>query len=332
VCRGIVRTPLATLVVGIGALLSISAAADEKPPPLRIQPLGSYEPNIIGYTHDSDDGWFMDFKVSVKYKLFPQLVRTCISPHLQTYFAFTGRFGQYFDRDSSPVVGKRFNPKLIFRYLPEVESPASSADVECGEREATPPESRLESVVEPREHFDFAYAHESNGQPINSAAEYQQTLSETEPESANDRISRGWDYLETTWKRDFLVLNDKRVSLYLTGKYFLQNGLLQGRPEEYNDWENDPEGKRRRSVDGLSVLIKLRAPVDLGQFSQTKFALLHETGYKDPFKYNTVRLEIGVKLAELPLTLWRQTGYNSDLAMYYKKVRSYGVQIEIGSF
>jgi hypothetical protein len=32
------------------------------------------------------------------------------------------------------------------------------------------------------------------------------------------------------------------------------------------------------------------------------------------------------------VTLWGQTGYGSDLAQYYKKVYSWGVEAEIGSF
>jgi hypothetical protein len=66
-------------------------------------------------------------------------------------------------------------------------------------------------------------------------------------------------------------------------------------------------------------------------FTDVKIAALYETGYRDLFRYNTYRLELGTKVLQLPVTLWGQTGYNSDLAQYYKKVNSYGIQMEIGS-
>jgi hypothetical protein len=65
----------------------------------------------------------------------------------------------------------------------------------------------------------------------------------------------------------------------------------------------------------------------------TKYAVILTTGYVRPFHYNTVRFEFGFKISDgLPFTVWYQDGYNSDLAQYYKKVRSVGATYEFGSF
>jgi len=233
------------------------------------------------------------------------------------YFAFTGRFGQYIGtRESAPVIGKRFNPKLFVRYWTD--------------------ESRLGYV-------DFAFlAHESNGQSIDNPAEYQLAQSVAErPEFANDHISRGWDYLELVWKK-VPHYDEGKTSLttYVTLKYFLPDGLLQGKPEEYNTWENHPEGKPRNRVNGVAGMLKFHQKGAWWTVGENKWALLsdiklvaaYETGYREIFQYSTVRLEAGTKLMQLPLNLWAQKGYNSDLAQYYKKVTSWGIEVQIGSF
>ena len=46
----------------------------------------------------------------------------------------------------------------------------------------------------------------------------------------------------------------------------------------------------------------------------------------------TVRVEAGIQFKQLPITLWWQDGYASDLALYFRKVRSWGIELDIGSF
>lgn len=304
-------------------LSSVAQADDDKRyAPLTLH-LEGYEPNTIGFTQDSDDSGFMDFKISVKYALFPNVVAKHYS-NIKTYFAFTGRFGQYFNRDSSPVVGKRFNPKLFLRYVTDWEEQELAAEQQPD----------LSTARRVREYIDLGYGHESNGQSINSAAEYQQARANSEkPEYADDHISRGWDYVELVWKKIPTHRGNDKLSTYLTLKYFLRNGLLQGKPEEYNEWENDSEGKPRKAVNGVSGMVKYQAQwACCGWLHDPKFALQYETGYQDIFEYHTWRFEAGVKVIELPVTFWHQRGYTSDLALYYKKVSSYGLQVEIGSF
>ncbi len=277
--------------------------------------LCSYEPNTVGYTFDSDDVGFMDFKLSVRYQMFPDwmtqglnFVNPDLGDNSALYFAFTGRFGQYIGtRDSSPVVGKRFNPELFMRFWMD-------------EKHAG--------------YVDFAFlAHESNGQSINDPTQYQQALTTAQqPEFVNDQLSRGWDYLELKWKNIPYDESNRTLSTYLGFKYFLSDGLLQGKAEEYNSWENNPEGKPRNQVNGISAMIKYYEKRGGEFLKDLKCAVLYETGYRQTFRYSTLRLELGTKVMQLPVTLWGQTGYGSDLAQYYKKVSSWGIQAEIGGF
>ncbi|MBI3609574.1 MAG: phospholipase A [Nitrospirae bacterium] len=274
--------------------------------PPKISYLDSYEPNTIGYTFDSDDVPFLDVKLSVKASLAPDYVRK-VFERLDLYLGLTGRFGQYIGtRHSSPVVGKRYNPELFVRY----KSPTDG-------------------------YIELGYAHESNGQDITSPTEYDQARLNAERGAfAKDQISRGWDFIKVNLKSPSLKINETNGNLngYLILKYFLPHGFLQGNIEEYNDWENDPEGKPRDRVNGIGVLLKIIQPFKWGILSDFKTAVIYETGYRDIFRYNTIRIEVGMKILEIPLIARTSSGYNSDLAQYYKKVYSWGVAYEIGGF
>ena len=267
--------------------------------------LESYEPNTVGFTKDSDDDGFLDVKLSLIYPLMPQLMQEHVHDS-QIYFAATVRFAQYLGtRESSPVIGKRFNPKFIWR-------------------EFTPSGRFF------LDYLDFAYAHESNGQSITTPEEFafevqRQAAVGNRADAAKDFISRGWDYLELASKHT-LPRQPGRLNLYTSFRYFLQDGLLQGKAEEYNSWENDPEGKPRKDVQGIAALLKLER-FDLG----AKLAIGWETGYAQPLRYNTFRLEGRKDIAQLPLLVFYQNGYNSDLAQYYKRVSTIGIALELGT-
>lgn len=280
--------------------------------------LCSHEPNTIGFTKDSDDSGFMDFKLSVQYQLFPRWITSLqglaseeLAYNSALYFAFSGRFGQYIGtRDSSPVVGKRYNPKLFYRLWTDPDH---------------------------EEYLDLTFlGHESNGQAIDSPEEYQIARNASiKPEFADDQLSRGWDYLELAWKNILKKVEDQRILFsYISLKRFLPHGPMEGRAEEYNEWENNPEGKPRNLVNGIAGMVKFH---EQGKwfydvFTDVKVALAYETGTRHPFRYSTGRLEFGMKVLQLPLTFWTQRGYNSDLAQYFKRVNSYGIQVEIGSY
>jgi hypothetical protein len=273
--------------------------------------LCSYEPNTVGFTKDSDDVLFMDFKLSVRYQMYPFPKQ---GGNWATFFAATVRMGQYIGtRDSSPVIAKRFNPKIFVRTWDDGEHSS---------------------------YWDFGYNHESNGQAIHTLEQYNAAQAEQQSanghaEYANDYISRGWDFLEVIRKHTFEASKTSESTGYLTLKYFLPRGIFQGKPEEYgtNFPESDPQGKPRNQVNGIGAIYKYReSDAAWCLTNNCKVAATYDTGYHKIARYNTVRLEYGFKLEHLPLTIWGQTGYGSDLAQYYKKVSSYGFELEIGSF
>jgi len=279
--------------------------------------LESYEPNTVGFTKDGDDDGFLDVKLSLIYPLMPKVMKSYFEDS-QMYFAATVRFAQYLGtRESSPVIGKRFNPKLIWR-------------------EFTPRHPFFLDYV------DFAYAHESNGQSITTPEGFnfevqRQVAAGNRADAAKDFISRGWDYLEVATKHTprqwFSAEDHGQFNVYTSFRYFLDEGLLQGKAEEYNAWENDAEGKPRKQVQGIAVFLKREKWWNdrTRDLSGAKLGFGWETGYDKPFRYNTFRLEGRADLFELPLLLFYQNGYNSDLAQYYKRVSTIGIALELGT-
>lgn len=290
--------------------------------------LKNHEPNLLGYTYDNDDKEpFMDFKLSLEYPLahgpigrltktswYPSFLKKACDNNVinrcYPYFSFTGRFGQYIgQRDSSPVIAKRFNPKLFLRFELNKEDYGDYVDLE--------------------------YAHESNGQRVSTLSSYNTLATDLDkPEHANDYISRGWDYYGFTYKRTFSQnRNDNgqsanKIVAYLKMRKFI-GGLLQGDIEEYYDWEPGRKITSREQVGGLSVLTKVENNHTPVFWAFNKVALIYETGTKSPTKYNTLGLELTTNTFGVPLMLWGKTGYNSDLAQYYKKVNSFGVAFEL---
>lgn len=305
------------IIISVCTIFSIPVHAEETDKKKRdaFGSLESYEPNLLGYRYDDNDSGYLDFKISLKYPMFhsgePERPNWDWFPHI--YLAFTGRFSQYInERDSAPVISKRFNPEIFGRYWLDYAN---------------------------KGYLDIAYGHESNGQSINTSAAYiakrnSFVAAGEQAYYADDYISRGWDYIGATWKFHHKVPFTKSSTFagYLQLRYFLDDGWLQGKKEEYNSWENHPEGKPRSSVDGIRF--KLRFDTDFINnkvFKSNKLFLSFTTGYKDAFKYNTILAEWAVRIKNVPVMFWMARGYNSDLVDYYKKVNSAGIAIEFVS-
>ena len=322
----------------------------------------TYEPNLIGYTWDGGDDPFLDFTFSAMFPLlpgqdYPDPIRTRVEKSLfrpfgfgkpNLYFAATQRAGQYIGtRPSSPVFGKRFNPLISLRFWAE----------------------NKHYGVESEDNFlEFVYGHESNGQFIASKERFDEQLQvyldqdrdaatpteanlarNTAYRSARDNISRGWDYVGLQFARDWDAslpwTGNREVTMALRAKfnYYLRKGLAQGDAEEYNAWEDDPEGKPRRRVDGLSLRYTLVVAPEhtqpkkvewykLFQFER-RYALTWTTGYAEPFRYNTFKAEASILLfRQIPFTVWYRLGYNSDLIDYYHKDHSFGVSLSYWDF
>ncbi len=283
--------------------------ATQNDKPLKLQ---SYESNMLGYTWDSDDVPFMDFKLSVLYPMFHDgqyQGNNSWNYFPYPHFSFTGRFGQYIEtRNSSPVVGKRFNPKLFGRYW------LGSND----------------------DYLDIGFAHESNGQSIDTEEAYLRLRDSyiqdgESADFADDAISRGWDYVGLTLKNLYRFSGKSSLTTYIDYRYFIEHGPLQGAKEELNAWENFDVYLQRKQVHG----IMLSAMYDQSFNSTLKYgiraALIYQTGYKDTFDYNTFRTEFTLK-SDIPFMIWYSSGYDSDLVGYYKKVESFGIALALSSY
>jgi len=309
-----------------------------------------YEPSTVGLTQDSDDAGFLDVTVSLQLPL-ADWQGPLAGRNQELDIAFTGRFGFYMGdaRASKPVIGKRLNPKLLWRVQLSDDAARFASCEKAGAAVFRGRRSDPCAQYMPDSYLEFAYAHESNGQFIDTEAEYQAAraaalLKDGNADYANDRLSRGWDYLGINYKAPTCAACESqryRLSAYAMVRYFLSDGLLEGHKEEWHSWESDAaEGKARDKVNGLAVLGKYVRHVCVidgfacedSYFRDVKFVLGYETGYHEPFRYGTVRAEAGVRLKPLPITIWWQRGYNADLAQYYKKTTSYGIAVDIGSF
>lgn len=293
-----------------------------------IDGLTNHEPNKMIARTDSNDisRFYMDAELSVKHPVLSPVVdlisstlnidRTRNLPRL--YLAFTTRFSQYVGtRDSAPVVARRYNPELFLRVWRD------------GHFGRTNPS-----------YWDFGYGHESNGQQIDNATLFndvqQYYLGNGQPpEFARDAISRGWDYLSVDWHKQwntgFLPALTGQTETKIEYRHYLSHGLFQGAPEEYNVWEGaGSDAKPRDYYDGLKMSVHYDFfEGSCGEFfCFEKVKLTHRTGHAKPFAHNTTSLELTTNLAGLPINIWAQSGYNSDLIDYYDYTNSWGLGIE----
>ena len=328
--------------------------------------LQPYEPTRAGLTNDNDDRTFLDVTLSVKMPL--RVLDTMFEmPEFRErqsefFVAFTGRFGFYwFGRQSRPVIGKRFNPRFAWRLTDRKDTGFDSCDPARDATTATPRSAGV--FIDARDYgslpcgtvvresaIELAYAHESNGQTLSSEAEYlvardAALQKDGHPEYADDYISRGWDYLSLIVKpRPCGACENAshRLSYYVNLRYFLDHGLLQGRSEEWNSWEQfAARGKKRSEVNGIAAVAKYQRhtcmdergrPCAGAKIGDWKLVAAYETGHQRIFRHNTLRFEAGLQVLQLPLTLWWQRGYANDLARYYLKGTTYGIGFDIGTF
>lgn len=355
------KSAIATLTVVQSFSLLSAQTADAKSDPLEHavpfwgEVVRAYEPIYVGYTFDEGDEAYLDFSLSVLTPisiLFPRKdwnprnkfpdtknyeapVMFPYQPRL--YLAFTGRAGQYIQtRESSPVIGKRFNPLLAARWWHR------NRNLVTGQK----------GDLSLHDYFEFSYGHESNGQSIGDiedpqtpeqensgqrryeALRMEYALNGENPDFARDSLSRGWDYLGARWASSW-QMEHGRLFMTLDGRYFLDDGLMQGTAEEYNLWENDGDwlerydGEITRSkFDGLRAKFRFQSENFNWLFDANDLTLELITGYRKPLRYVTAKVELGFKYT----SVWYRYGYNSDLVDYYHKDTSWGIAIKIRQF
>lgn len=341
------RAPLACLAflacASVGGIATAGAtdATDAALAPSRTcqEPIvQEYEPTTLGYTWQSDDEPHVDFTLSLKAPLFQSLLCGVSGGRGHLYLAFTGRFALYVHtRHSGPVIGREYNPKLLWRF------------VDANDRVSSMGTYNNQPIEEFARYLDIAYAHSSDGQTIDTLQEYEiQSSQSGSARDALDYISRGWDYLEVAAKTTIhdAALRDGDLAIYPDLKFFLRHGLLEGVPEEYHSWERDSTLRPRHAFDGVSVTFEYRpfaeridprsgiAPRGLAERTlvSMRFELTYTTGYDPVARYNTVRGEVGIAPFGLPLALWIQDGYMSSLARYYRKTTAGGIELRFIEF
>jgi hypothetical protein len=294
----------------------VNADAEQDGKRRRLPLLTSDEPNMLGWTRDAyEKQGFMDFTLSMRYPLFFEKMCEGHRYNMLPFISFTGRMGQYFDRHSAPVVTKRFNPKLFFRFYEPTHA--------GGEK--------LWSDDNGLDYFDIGYAHESNGQHVDSPALFAAAVaSYGSPAIAQDYMSRGWDYLG--YKRHLQMHAHGLDSLDAEFRYFLRHGLLQAVSEEYNPWEDPRAITHISQVDGLRL--KLNFGFHRDWFKGASLQVM--TGYRDLGKHPTLRAELGFTplsdLLGVPILLWGQTGYLNNIAQYYRRTWAVGVAASFETF
>jgi hypothetical protein len=105
---------------------------------------------------------------------------------------------------------------------------------------------------------------------------------------------------------------------------------LQGGKEEYHDWEHAWSGANymRNNVTGISATFTCF--IDSGFINKIRIG--YETGIVRPFVANTIKLQLGLKIGNFPLSFIYRYGYNGDLAQYGKPNGSFGIESLIPSF
>ena len=266
--------------------------------------LTNYDTSSLGYSLDKYENRFMDIYLSLKYPIARNVWETKnFTFSVAPYLAFVSRLAFHVgSRPSSPVIGKTFNPKVIlFRWFPEGYY-GNKKDAET--------------------YVDLAYAHESNGQDVTDLNQYKNKVDSLgSAVLANDFIDRGWDSVEIRGKYEKRLSESFAFSGLIQINYYLPNSLLQGAPDEYRDWENDPEGKKRSQVDGFKagMSVKYFFPANNFFLKGIQLGGYYTTGLLAPFKYHSLRTEFVFTIGHLPLLFYYQTGYVNDLSMYYKQ-------------
>lgn len=292
----------------------------------------AYESTYVGYTFQEDDESFMDFSISMMlpflHNVYPDRPvdeRAGLgidSLDIYPYFAFTGRAGQYIGtRESSPVVGKRFNPVFSMRkWLTNMDDA---------------------SLAMPDRYIEVLYGHESNGQWISDGPTFVEVSKlHRSFNEARDEISRGWDYvgLNYSWRGSPWgdLAESHRLQVKLS--HYLDDGIMQGMAEEYYSWELDPEGKPRDAVDGIEVRFDFTYFGNEETVAEQLWGLSGRgavtwlTGIGRPFDFNTLEVEVGATLYGFPVELWYRNGYMTDLADYYRRLESAGVRVSFWVF
>lgn len=247
------------------------------------------EPSYFVHARDKDDNSeHIEFYLSVKYPMMDWL----FSENASLFFNYNGKYDFFVStRHSSPIISRIQNPGLMYEY--KLEEPAW----------------RLKSIK-------TGYFHESNGQTIDSKAEYLLA------EYAEDYVSRGWDYIPLDLKFE----PSNNFSFYLKLRYFLEMQMGKYEKEDKIFWEPVAGDQSEiEDYDGIRMLFSKKFKVKY--FDEIKLAAMFRSGYRD---YNlSQRYEGTFKIGGIPFHAFYVTGYGNEIATYHKKGYYYGIGLEM---
>jgi outer membrane phospholipase A len=212
------------------------------------------------------------------------------------YFTYNGKYDFYLGtRFSSPVVSRLQNPGLSIKT--KYDTP------------------RMWGITD----FSLGWFHESNGQNIETQQAYDLT------NNARDYVSRGWDYLGVSIESQHQY-EHKPLNAYLHLRLFCDCQAFGaiGEKEDSVFWKSVDKQPDIRDFDGLRIVLSFLKNKDL-RFS-TQFRL--GTYALDSLTNVSTRLEITVRVKEIPLTVFYFTGYGSEIAYYQEKGHYLGVGLE----
>lgn len=254
------------------------------------------EPSYFVLSRDEgDDYYHAEFYLSIKYPLLQRPIRFLLGDESTLYFNYNGLYDFYLGtRHSSPIVSRRQNPGLMFEYkFPDHEILRKAK---------------------------IGYFHESNGQTIDTEADYLNTT------DAKDYVSRGWDYV-------YLELSaepKKNWFVYMQGRRFLDKQMFKLDREEKWPWE-PPVGENRliQEYDGIRLIVNRMIKGKYWTFDEMKFSAIYRTGYRDFGHNSTRRFEATFRIFDIPLYIYYFDGYGINISSYYKKSSAYGFGFEL---
>jgi outer membrane phospholipase A len=263
--------------------------------------LSGNEPSYFAFAHDSGSSEnHIEFYLSIKYPLLTTLVERYLGQDSRLYFDYNGKYDFYaFSRNSSPIISRLQNPGVMYeRTWPAV------------------PHLHLQSLK-------TGYFHESNGQTVDTRAEYLAT------EHASDYVSRGWDYIPLVLK---FAVTEKRHGifgnfyLYLQGRYFLDRQLFRDKREDQVFWETLAEQPHIEDYDGIRTTLSTVFILPYFEAREIKFSAIFRTGYRD---FNlSQRYEATFRLFDVPLYVYYFRGYGVEISTYQEKGSTYGIGFE----
>lgn len=254
------------------------------------------EPSYFVMSRDEGDtSSHAEFYLSIKYPLLQRPIRFLLGEASMLYFNYNGLYDFYLGtRNSSPIISRRQNPGLMYEY-----------------------QFLNHEVLRKAK---FGYFHESNGQTIDTEADY---LNATD---AKDYVSRGWDYLHlelsATPRQDWY--------LYMQGRRFLDKQMFQLEKEEKWPWE-PPIGQSMpiQDYDGIRFIVSRMIKGKYWTFDSLKLSAIYRTGYRDFGHNSTRRFEATFRVFDIPLYMYYFDGYGINISSYYKKSSAYGIGFEL---